>query len=772
MKVSIKRCSFLLLAMLMVVLMYSGSAQALTCSGAASLSIDPSVAPPLVTGQSLFISLTVNNDSHVIPAQGGADVPAVLNAGTVITLHLACAADDVACGTPLGNTLQFVSCTPQPGFNITCAANGDNDVDVTINEDIALPPAGGTYLVDVNVTAETPVVSNSTGLFFIAGQSTNNAVTTDTADNAPNICTPEQSSNADGTTSSAFPPVPDMTINKTCQDGTCLDPTISVSVEVCNTGEEDLINISVTDPDVPNLNCPSTSLLAPVPPATSECMTCTGSYTGAVGQNTDTATATATGFVTQTAVGPISDDATCNVPALPSVTVTKTCSDATCSATGIDFTVTVCNDGPVDWTGTLTDTAGCSPSIDGAIAIAAGAPCVVRTCSVAGSAGDTLSNTASVSVQTTPECTDTASASDTCSIAQNPSVTITKTCTDETDPNATGIDFTVTVCNDGPVDWTGTLTDTACDTPISESISIAAGDPCITRSCFVEASTQECATERTVENTASVTVQTTPECTDEASASDSCTIPPCQVAICRTPGFWGTHANDVKQNSQNITQEVINECGALNVCGECISTTVPINDAASAVEAICVSPRGAQELQLARQLTAMALNCCMSGFGSDCGGDTNLSNLFSECNGICQGIPDNTLTTQECIFRIDCFNNGGVVLENEGLFCQTGTCVPAGSCGIVDDLVTVNGDSVPCNDQTSCETGFECCPLPGNCHDRELCNEEYDCDPGTEGVQACLCFEPPGPAASEKECNTAIRNGCTIFGGCGTDSCD
>ena len=35
-----------------------------------------------------------------------------------------------------------------------------------------------------------------------------------------------------------------------------------------------------------------------------------------------------------------------------------------------------------------------------------------------------------------------------------------------------------------------------------------------------------------------------------------------------------------------------------------------------------VSPRGDQRLQLARQLTSMALNCVMSDRGIDCGGTT------------------------------------------------------------------------------------------------------------------------------------------------------
>ena len=81
---------------------------------------------------------------------------------------------------------------------------------------------------------------------------------------------------------------------------------------------------------------------------------------------------------------------------------------------------------------------------------------------------------------------------------------------------------------------------------------------------------------------------------------------PCPTGICRTPGFWATHAGTEKgARSQNITLAVIQSTPtqSLNICGECIKNTV-LNDAASAEEAMCVSPRGDQILQLARQLTA------------------------------------------------------------------------------------------------------------------------------------------------------------------------
>ena len=252
----------------------------------------------------------------------------------------------------------------------------------------------------------------------------------------------------------------------------------------------------------------------------------------------------------------------------------------------------------------------------------------------------------------------------------------------------------------------------------------------------------------------------TGECTPNLAGHPECAT---AAAICRTPGFWGTHGCPCTNGgcektkgvgSQNITQDVINACDPISVCGQAITNTC-LGSPSSAVEAICVSPRGDISLQLIRQLTSMALNCCISGFKPDCSGDTNLGNLFGECNGICQGGTDNTLTVQSCVEQIDCFNNGGVFTDD---FCQTGTCA--------------NGD--PCNGETACADLSTCTPLPNNCHDRALCQTttvdstlipgELCFDANAAGVSCAdapsgaICTGQPGAAGSSKECNNAIKN--------------
>jgi hypothetical protein len=218
---------------------------------------------------------------------------------------------------------------------------------------------------------------------------------------------------------------------------------------------------------------------------------------------------------------------------------------------------------------------------------------------------------------------------------------------------------------------------------------------------------------------------------------------PCVEAICRTPGFWGTHGCGAsirgipcegKRSAKNITQQVIDACGdCLDVCGEIIDDTA-LNSADSAIEAICVSPTGDSRLQLARQLTAMALNCCISGFGSDCD-DPSLSELFNGCNMACIGSEDVDEITG-CIDAVDCFNNGGEYNYETG-FCKIGEC-----------SIT----HADCEDNGDCPVTQSCVPTDGNCHDRDLCNENLG-----------LCFDPPGPAGSGKQCNDAIASACTVI---------
>jgi hypothetical protein len=168
----------------------------------------------------------------------------------------------------------------------------------------------------------------------------------------------------------------------------------------------------------------------------------------------------------------------------------------------------------------------------------------------------------------------------------------------------------------------------------------------------------------------------------------------------------------------------------LLVCGQKIDSpdtnpadgTTDVNDAASSTEALCVPVQGDQILQLARQLTAAALNCVISGGGADCSGTPLYKEVFSNCNTLCASGSAGKDALTACISQLDCLNNGGSF--------DGGVCSPGGT---------------------------------DNCHNQLLVNDTLG-----------LNFEPPGPAGSSDACNAAHDTPCTVVGPgqslCATDS--
>jgi len=109
----------------------------------------------------------------------------------------------------------------------------------------------------------------------------------------------------------------------------------------------------------------------------------------------------------------------------------------------------------------------------------------------------------------------------------------------------------------------------------------------------------------------------------------------------RTPGFYKNHPA--------ITQSILSAAGGLSVCGHVISD-VDVNDAHSALEALCVSVQGDQRLQLVRHLVAAALNMAAGGASfSD----------FASCDSVCQNGSASTSALADCINETDAYNNSG-----------------------------------------------------------------------------------------------------------------
>ncbi len=233
-------------------------------------------------------------------------------------------------------------------------------------------------------------------------------------------------------------------------------------------------------------------------------------------------------------------------------------------------------------------------------------------------------------------------------------------------------------------------------------------------------------------------------------AEDKCDFTECEPVIpdgeiCRTAGFWSTHAgSETKKGTvTNITQELLDLVGPLQVCGQTISTTSntskPFLDGlglTSALEALCVRVQGDSTLQLYRQLVAAALNCAVTGVANFC---NLIIPEFDACSDVCEGTAGVGAPTEgECIALLDCFNNGGEMVGDQ---CSLGTCAsqPQTNCG---------GDFGPCPDFNGLPQ--PCVPFEDNCHDQELCNEDIGFCPDST------------PATSEAACREAQSNQCTI----------
>jgi len=178
--------------------------------------------------------------------------------------------------------------------------------------------------------------------------------------------------------------------------------------------------------------------------------------------------------------------------------------------------------------------------------------------------------------------------------------------------------------------------------------------------------------------------------------------------------------------------------GPLPICGEIVDNT-KVPDQASALEAICVRPSLNQNLplQVARQLTAAALNCGVSAAGpalTVCEG-TSFEEVFEKCNDACAIAGSHVVTANvgghiiNCGDALDCLNNGQIFDP------ATGQC--GGSTGCHDENTTVVG----------------ACSISG-----EHCSSNTPCPAGAGECK-------PGPAGSPGACHDARVNNCTIFGG-------
>ena len=108
----------------------------------------------------------------------------------------------------------------------------------------------------------------------------------------------------------------------------------------------------------------------------------------------------------------------------------------------------------------------------------------------------------------------------------------------------------------------------------------------------------------------------------------------------RTLGFYKTHPG--------VTQWILDQAGGISVCGVDLANT-DYDDSHSALEALCLSPKGDQRLQLVRQLTAATLTMSAGGATFD---------QLDECNALCI-TGGSIFELGDCINAADNFNNSG-----------------------------------------------------------------------------------------------------------------
>ena len=153
-------------------------------------------------------------------------------------------------------------------------------------------------------------------------------------------------------------------------------------------------------------------------------------------------------------------------------------------------------------------------------------------------------------------------------------------------------------------------------------------------------STSTTAPGATTSTSSTIAGATTSSSTTAVGATTTSTTLPAGGAFTRTVGFYKTHPG--------VTAQILLARGGITVCGRTL-TDVDIAHAHSALEAMCVAPRGDQRLQLVRQLTAAALSVAAGGGAID----------LDPCNATCADAGASTTALADCIDAVDAYNQSG-----------------------------------------------------------------------------------------------------------------
>jgi hypothetical protein len=161
-----------------------------------------------------------------------------------------------------------------------------------------------------------------------------------------------------------------------------------------------------------------------------------------------------------------------------------------------------------------------------------------------------------------------------------------------------------------------------------------------TTTTTTSSSSSTSAAEATTTSTTAAGASSTTTTTGGGASSTTSTTVPSGGGFTRTVGFYKTHPD--------VTAAILADAGPLLVCGRPL-TDVDLGHAHSALEAMCVSPRGDQRLQLVRQLTAASLSRAAGGAPIDLG----------PCNAVCADPAATAQALASCIDAVDAYNQSG-----------------------------------------------------------------------------------------------------------------
>ena len=397
--------------------------------------------------------------TYTVTAQSPDPVPNTVTASGTGATSQDTVTDTASCSTDILNPKIDVSktctATAQVGDTITYTITVKNTGDETLNnvtvndtllgnlsgsfDDVFSPNEEESHDFTYTVTAQSPdpvpntVTASGTGV-------TSEDTVTDTAECSTDVLNP------------------DITVTKSCTETAQVGDTITYTITVTNSGDEDLEGITVEDTLLGDL---SDSFADTLDVEESESHDFTYLVTA---QSPDpvpnSVTASGTGVTSEDTV---TDTAECSTDVLnPDITVTKSCTETAQVGDTITYTITVTNSGDEDLEGiTVEDTllgdlsdsfadtldVEESESHDFTYLVTAQSPDPVPNSVTASGTGVTSEDT----VTDTAECSTD---------VLNPDITVTKSCTETAQVGDT-ITYTITVTNSGDEDLEGiTVEDT------------------------------------------------------------------------------------------------------------------------------------------------------------------------------------------------------------------------------------------------------------------------------------------------------------------------